>query len=204
MKGLTMKNINYYTDRELKQAEEERYEESIYKNARDFLVRDILAPYGLEQHLDRFFEDQDGIAILANLCNLAAKRFCYKYYEDKPWLIEEACRDNPLCWQSEGIVYIETRVGQVSFHAFCGEDEGLPEANGKVWSEIPYQEHAPLVAIAYLEGWSKAQTQAAVLHQQAYWEQLHQKLYEDKLTYDEYKEKLEELWESYQTVADFQ
>jgi len=52
-------------------------------------------------------------------------------------------------------VYIETGIGQVSFHALYGEDEGLPEANGRGWSQIEYQFNAPLVAQAWLAGWSK-------------------------------------------------
>lgn len=121
----------------------------------------VLSWFNLEEHVERFIESADGPAILANCCNCAAKCFDCNLYDLKPFLVRLAAESHSDAWQDGGIVYIETCVGQVSFHALYGEDEGLPEANGRVWSEIKYQMSAPLVAKAFLEGRS-----IAMIHQQ--------------------------------------
>lgn len=123
----------------------------------------ILECFHLQEHIDSFLSCADGLALLANCCNFAAKSHDLDFYEHKPMLIEMATEDeNAEAWQSCGIVYIETSVGQVSFHALDGEDIGLPEANGRVWSGLEYQFNAALVSRAWLNGWSKFHTQQVV------------------------------------------
>ncbi|SRR6266702_3299606 len=116
---------------------------------------EILAYFDLTDYVECFLESPDGLAVLANCCNCAAKCYDCELYEHKPVLINLATAFHPECWQVDGIVYIETSVGQVSFHALYGEDAGLPEANGRVWSEVEMQFNAGLVALAFIESWSK-------------------------------------------------
>jgi hypothetical protein len=122
----------------------------------------ILSFFDLEQERERFLVSGDGLAILANCCNAAAKWYEGDLYQFKPYLIRQATQYCDECWQDGGIVYIETCVGQVSFHALYGEDHGLPEAFGRTWSGIEYQWNAPLVARAFLNSWSKEMLQQAI------------------------------------------
>lgn len=122
----------------------------------------ILRFFGLEQEAERFLASGDGLAILANCCNAAAKWYESDLYQFKPYLIRQATSQCNECWQDAGIVYIETCVGQVSFHALYGEDQGLPEAFGRAWSGIEYQWNAPIVARAFLDSWSKEDLQQAI------------------------------------------
>lgn len=120
------------------------------------IAQRILRCFDLEDHSMDFIQDGHGLAILANCCNAAAKWFDVAFYELKPFLINLACARLDDCWQHDGIVYIETSIGQVSFHALSGEDKALPGANGRTWSGLPYQMNAPIVARAYVEKWSRS------------------------------------------------
>lgn len=117
---------------------------------------EILGWFDLDMHTDRFLNSFDSLALLANCCNCAAKWFDDDLYVYKPLLVRLASlHPDADAWASEGIVYLETGLGQVSFHALWGEDAGLPEANGRVWNGLEYQMNAPLVAQAFIEGWSE-------------------------------------------------
>ncbi len=115
----------------------------------------ILSYFDLEQYAYRFLASPDGLALLANCCNCAAKFYDCDLYQHKPTLINLATESGLECWQADGIVYIETSIVQVSFHALYGEDEDLPEANGRTWNELECQFNAGIVANAWLHGWSR-------------------------------------------------
>lgn len=116
------------------------------------IARQVLGYWCLESLADRMVGSLDGIAILANCCNAAAKIFNPCLYGYKPYLVKQ-CAVHPGAWQRDGIVYVETAVNaQVSFHVFEGEDKGLPEADGREWSGMHLQEFADSLAIMYVAG----------------------------------------------------
>ena len=115
------------------------------------IAEEVLNWYGLNSYALDFIRSQDGLAVLANCCNAAAKDYDNDLYLHKPRLIVEASQNNPGAWANEGIVYIETPHGQMSFHVFEDEDDGLPAANGRTWSGIPLQPIAREVALAFLQ-----------------------------------------------------
>ena len=115
------------------------------------IAYEVLSWFNFEQHLISFVSSADGIAILANCCNFAAKAWCDALYRYKPFLIRTAIERGTDAWAEDGIVYLETAFGQVSFHAFEDEAQGLPEANGRAWCGIPYQRYAGLMARAFVE-----------------------------------------------------
>src|SRR5450631_889931 len=117
---------------EIEQEEECLTEEEQEAADLKMIAIEILAHFNLEAYADRFIYSPDGLAIIANCCNYAAKCHNYDLYQHKPYLVELATQNHPECWQEGGIVYVETCVGQVSFHSLYGEDEGLPDANGRV------------------------------------------------------------------------
>jgi hypothetical protein len=119
------------------------------------MAKEVLEEWKLERHLDRFLQHADGRALLAHLCNAGAKQFDYDLYYYKPDLIRLAAEGNPRAWQHEGIVYIETRVGQVSFHVFEGEDDDLPPADGRVWCGKHNQWKAWSMALGWLYCWPR-------------------------------------------------
>jgi len=112
----------------------------------------VLAHWGLERLTDRMLSSLDGVAILANCCNAAAKMFNHCLYAYKPYLVRQ-CAQHPDAWANDGIVYVETGIGaQVSFHVFEGEDDGLPEANGRQWSGMHLQDFSDSLAIMHVAG----------------------------------------------------
>lgn len=116
------------------------------------IAKQVLDHWGLESLAERMVSSLDGIAILANCCNAAAKIFNPCLYGYKPYLVKQ-CAAHPGTWQRDGIVYIETAIkAQVSFHVFEGEDDGLPEANGREWSGMHLQDFADSLAIMYIAG----------------------------------------------------
>ncbi len=136
--------------------EQERIEEMECEvNELHAIASQILSHFDLEQYAFRFLASPDGLALLANCCNYAAKCYDDALYQHKPTLINLATESGLECWQDCGIVYLETSIVQVSFHALYGEDEGLSEANGRVWNELECQFNAGIVASAWLHGWSR-------------------------------------------------
>lgn len=149
-----------YTFRQFcERAEQERQcdeEERMEADELRQIAVEVLTWFDLESHVDRFLACADGLALLANCCNCAAKWFDSDLYDYKPFLIRLASMHPEAdAWSEDGIVYLETGLGQVSFHAFYSEEQRLPEANGRTWSGLEYQMNAPLVAQAFIEDWSK-------------------------------------------------
>lgn len=139
------------------EAEEQERMEEMEREADELhaIASQILVHFDLERYAYRFLASPDGLALLANCCNCAAKLYDDTLYQHKPTLINLATESGLECWQECGIVYIETSIVQVSFHALYGEDEGLPEANGRVWNELECQFNAGIVASAWLHGWNR-------------------------------------------------
>jgi hypothetical protein len=117
------------------------------------MAQEVLDAWRLSRHQRRFLQSLDGKALLAHLCNAAAKEFNPSFYEYKSDLIFQAIEGNPQAWQEDGIVYVETPVGQVSFHVFEGEDDDLPPAHGRVWCGLPNQWKARSMALGWLYHW---------------------------------------------------
>lgn len=87
---------------------------NIYKVERREL-QSLLSRYGLPM-VEAMFHGE-GIALLANFVNLMAKWDSEYWYTYKAWLVNRALTE---CtgWidYDQAIVYLETSVGQVSFH----------------------------------------------------------------------------------------
>ena len=144
--------------------EEHRLADAAEKASLDLVAKVVLEPFGLESEYHHFLASADGLAILANCCNFAAKVWDADFYTYKPVLIQAALHSSGVdAWASDGIVYIETMLGQVSFHALCGEDEGLPQANGRTWSGVEYQFNACLVAQAFIDSWNKVELESRIV-----------------------------------------
>lgn len=64
----------------------------------------------------------DGWAVLANLANWSAKTIDEEWYDWKPLFVQRALDEALSAWIDgddwETIVYVETAVGQLSFHVF--------------------------------------------------------------------------------------
>jgi hypothetical protein len=85
-------------------------------------VREVLSAWGLRHYASRFLSCTDGIALVAHLCNAGAKFIDDTLYDLKPLLVQYAAELHPFSWSRDGVVYIETVCGQVSFHIFEDED----------------------------------------------------------------------------------
>ena len=96
--------------------------------------------------------DSEFVAIVANLANAYAKRINYSYYEDKDILTEYLARYYKNAWsRGDGILYAETKFGQVSFHVFEGQDEiaskyGLAP-DGREWEGTNAQDMCSELAV---------------------------------------------------------
>lgn len=117
-------------------------------------ARIVLRAWNLHGALPQFLASADGLAIVAHLCNAGAKRIDDSLYAYKPLLVRVAAEAHPFAFARDGIVYIETPVGQVSFHIFHGEDALLPraEAEHRPWAGGWMQDIAYDMATAFLYG----------------------------------------------------
>lgn len=132
----------------------------------------ILSFCHLEQYTDFFLSSADGMAILAHLCNALAKQYEEEsddLYEWKPVCIEAAIlayrgeERYDAYWAENGIIYLETAYGQVSFHDFGSLWRALPDANGRTWDRRQTQKYALEFALAFLLGWTYEEHQNALL-----------------------------------------
>ena len=110
----------------------------------------VLRAWGLQHHAPRFLSSADGLAIVAHLCNAAAKFICSSFYDLKPRLVEAAANAHPFAWQRDGVVYIETCVGQVSFHIFEDIDLSCVPTRATPWTGRWMQDNAYQMALAFL------------------------------------------------------
>ena len=117
-------------------------------------AQSVLRVWGLLPHTDRFLSSADGLAVLAHLCNAGAKFFDSSLYDDKPMLVHIAATNHPFSWYRDGVVYIESVVGQLSFHVFedSGGYDGLIERTREdgPWAGGWMQDGAFMIALAFL------------------------------------------------------
>jgi hypothetical protein len=104
---------------------------------------------------DILIEDESSYPLIANLANYYAKTEDYGFYDAKDDLLSYLVRANPNVWShGDGIVYIETPQGQVSFHVFNDSDEIAKEfgldPTGRVWSEVEMQFIAEKLLAEYI------------------------------------------------------
>lgn len=94
----------------------------------------------------------EGLALLANLVNFSAKVVDEQYYDLKPAVINAAMVASNHCSLVDGIVYIETAVGQVSFHVFPEDEEIFdPRRTYDAWSYEETQFRAVELIESFLE-----------------------------------------------------
>jgi hypothetical protein len=122
---------------------------------------------------DRFFSSSDGLALLALLCNTAAKQHP-NLYGFKSALVAAACRATPNdCWwvdtheygegehaQQMPVYFIETGIVfehdplQLAFHFRSGDDlpdvVNAPTANGRRWRGQRAQANATQILADWL------------------------------------------------------
>jgi len=112
----------------------------------------VLRAWGLQHHTSRFMSCADGLALIAHLCNAAAKFKSYDFYDLKPALVQAAAEAHPFSWHREGVVYIETCVGQVSFHVFGDVDLSCIPERATPWAGGWMQDKAYEMALAFIGG----------------------------------------------------
>jgi len=93
--------------------------------------------------LEELLASGEGVALLANLVNWQAKVDNEGWYDYKPALVDIAVRNAINTWVADGVAYVETPVGQVSFHIWEEDDHFDPmRSGGGEWSGEPTQEYA--------------------------------------------------------------
>lgn len=112
-------------------------------------VRKVLKAWNLQKELPRFVSSPDGLALAAHLCNAAAKFISSEFYDLKSDLVREAAEAHVFSWHRDGVIYIETCVGQVSFHIFEDEDFYI-EDRETPWAGGWMQDAAYLMALAFV------------------------------------------------------
>lgn len=126
----------------------------------------VLSRWHLEAYTTTFLGDGDGLAVIANLCNMTAKHIEHEHYwrtlyNYKPALIEAAIaaykeeEDTDAYWATEeGIIFLETReYDQLSFHDFSDLWTTLPTPEGRSWTGKHMQTIGLELAIAYIMEW---------------------------------------------------
>jgi hypothetical protein len=88
--------------------------------------------------------------LFANLVNLSAKVKSYHFYDDKPIIVNVAgamCGKGKSGYGMDGIYYIDSPMGQVSFHGAWDETETInfDHEYEKGWSGIPLQHKAAIL-----------------------------------------------------------
>ena len=88
--------------------------------------------------------DINALPLIANIANMYAKTIDNTYYDNKDIITQFLAKNHPGAWSmGDGILYIETPQGQVSFHVFSDQDTialkyGL-DPFGRKWSEEEVQ-----------------------------------------------------------------
>ncbi len=101
-------------------------------------IKEVLQ-YKFQKYVDFLSQDPDSIPLIANLANMYAKVIDYNFYDAKDALLYYIAKNDDRAWSyGDGIVYVETDEGQVSFHVFEGQDEiankyGL-DPEGRDWT----------------------------------------------------------------------
>lgn len=140
-------NVKFNNSIEIKNNFPKTNEGSDYEN----ITLDNLKPgieevlkYKFNRYADYLSKDANALPLIANLANMYAKTIDYNLYDIKDFMLFYIAKNDKRAWShGDGIVYVETDEGQVSFHVFNGQDDiankyGLsPE--GKEWSQQEVQ-----------------------------------------------------------------
>ena len=134
----------------------------------------VLRVWGLEPFEKQFVADGESIALLALLCNQAAKladvrgdhSTAKQLYHSKPILLRAALTSPGLVWWAAPhtwgrgtialFIELPPPVGQIAFHLDGDEPEladllaAAPEAEGRRWDGLPKQARAGELARAWL------------------------------------------------------
>lgn len=104
----------------------------------------ILKNSPFNEFSDALVNDENAYPLITNMGNMYAKIKDKSFYNQKNVLTEYMAFNNPNAWgNGDGLLYVETPYGQVSFHVFDKQDEvalkkGM-DPYGKQWSEIELQ-----------------------------------------------------------------
>lgn len=113
-------------------------------------IKKLLGMYGFS--ISPELLKPDGIALIANLANFAAKTHDENFYNLKHtlcvWLINNHRKAYYV--HKSNLLYVETQVGQVSFHIWPEEDEVKFSSDDYPWSGIETQFRAVSMLHAYL------------------------------------------------------
>jgi hypothetical protein len=134
----------------------------------------VLTVWGLEPFQEHFVADGESLALLALLCNQAAKladargdqAVAQQLYAAKPILLRAALQSPGLVWWAAPhtwgrgtialFVELPPPVGQIAFHLQGDEPEladlfaAVPTADGRRWDGLPKQSRAGELARAWL------------------------------------------------------
>jgi hypothetical protein len=94
------------------------------------------------------------IGLMANRINWLAKTVGYEFYDLKPVVLRLLEQYPESAWTADDIVYVETPVGQVSFHQPPASTTEVLDVKGLVpgeWSGIPTQEFSAEILEEYLD-----------------------------------------------------
>lgn len=109
----------------------------------------LLDEVGIGGGREALFASGEGVALVANLVNWAAKTIHPSWYQVKERLVVEALEQSQDGWVEGNIVYIETPSGQVSFHMKSEvKPTGLPAGR---WDGCNSQLVAAEMICRYLE-----------------------------------------------------
>ena len=126
--------------------------------------------YKFKDYTNYLSNDAEALPLIANLANMYAKTIDFDLYDTKDHLLFYIAKNDKRAWShGDGIIYVETDEGQVSFHVFNGQDDiankyGLnPE--GREWSQEEIQFLAENLLYKYIKKhFSKIKKQEQLEH----------------------------------------
>jgi hypothetical protein len=140
-------NVKFNNSIEMKNNFPKINQESEYEN----VTLDNLKPgieevlkYKFSRYTDYLSKDTNALPLIANLANMYSKTINYNLYDIKDLLLFYIAKNDKRAWShGDGIIYVETDEGQVSFHVFNGQDDiankyGL-NSEGREWSQEEVQ-----------------------------------------------------------------
>lgn len=110
-------------------------------------VSNLLSFWSLSANADEIWNDPTGAALLAQAVNASAKAVNPQWYDHKAAAVTRAVELNNFVDydEAEGVVYIQTPFGQVSFHMIDEVNETIETATRLVpmkWDGLRLQEFA--------------------------------------------------------------
>ena len=120
------------------------------------IIKIVLKNTPFEKHTKFLQKNTEAYPLIANLINYYAKSKDSSFYEYKPLILNYIAFNDERAWsRGDGILYVETPEGQVSFHVFENEDlisyarKETDETNK--WTEINTQSFAVELLDNYLK-----------------------------------------------------